>query len=236
MNQKPAATIGTIIFDLDGTLVDSVPDLAGALDTLMAEKGLDAIGTETARRLIGHGIPNLVRSALAERGVAWDEEGGKAAVQRFTEIYGARVSQETRPYAGVVPVLEKLLAEGWRMGVCTNKMERFARLIVDDLDLGRFFKIVAGPDTFKVGKPDPRHLTETARVAGGGQPIVYVGDSEVDIATGKAAGVPVIALTYGYTKTPLDGLGADRLIDSFAELPAALASILENAGSNGVSL
>lgn len=216
---------GTIVFDLDGTLVDSVPDLAGSLDTLMAEKGLAPIGVETARRLIGHGIPNLVRRAFAERGVEWQDEAGATAVKRFTEIYGARVAQETRPYADVETVLEQLAAQGWRMAVCTNKMERFARQIVDELGLSRFFVVVAGPDTFGVGKPDPRHLTETAKAAGGGQPMFFVGDSEVDIATGKAAGVPVIALTYGYTKTPLDDLGADRLIDAFAELPAAIASL-----------
>lgn len=216
---------GTIVFDLDGTLVDSVPDLAGSLDTLMAERGLAPIGVATARRLIGHGIPNLVRRALAERGVEWQDETGAAAVKRFTEIYGARVARETRPYADVETVLERLAAEGWRMAVCTNKMERFARQIVDALALSRFFAVVAGPDTFGVGKPDPRHLTETAAAAGGAQPVLFVGDSEVDIATGKAAGVPVIALTYGYTKTPLDGLGADRLIDAFADLPAAIASL-----------
>lgn len=216
---------GTIVFDLDGTLVDSVPDLAGSLDTLMAERGLAPIGVETARRLIGHGIPNLVRRALAERGVEWQDDTGAAAVKRFTEIYGARVAQETRPYADVETVLEQLAGEGWRMAVCTNKMERFARQIVDHLGLSRHFAVVAGPDTFGVGKPDPRHLTETAAAAGGGHPVLFVGDSEVDIATGKAAGVPVIALTYGYTKTPLDDLGADRLIDTFAELPDAIASL-----------
>ena len=218
--------VGTIIFDLDGTLVDSVPDLAGSLDTLMAEMGLAPIGVDLARRLIGHGIPNLVRRALTERGEAWEEEAGKAAFQRMTEIYGSRVAQETRPYADGVEVLTTLKAEGWKMGVCTNKMERFARAVVDDLDLASFFDIVAGPDTFKVGKPDPRHLTETVKAAGGAEPVLYVGDSEVDIATGVAAEIPVIALTYGYTKTSLEGLGADRLIDSFAELPDAIHSVL----------
>lgn len=216
---------GTIIFDLDGTLVDSVPDLAGSLDRLMAEKGLAPIGVETARRLIGHGIPNLVRRAFAERGIEWQDEAGAAAVKRFTEIYGARVAQETRPYADVEIVLEQLAAQDWCMAVCTNKMERFARQIVDELGLSRFFAVVAGPDTFGVGKPDPRHLTETAKAARGGHPVLFVGDSEVDIATGRAAGVKVIALTYGYTKTPLDDLGADLLIDAFAELPEAIASL-----------
>jgi phosphoglycolate phosphatase len=223
---EPGKVAGTIIFDLDGTLVDSVPDLAGALDTLMEEKGLAPIGVDLARKLIGHGIPNLVRRALAERGVAWDEQSGMADVKRFTDIYGGRVSLLTRPYPDVESVLAELQGRGWRMGVCTNKLERLARAIIDGLGFDRFFAVVAGPDTFKVGKPDPRHLLETARAAGGVGPLVFIGDSEVDIATGKAAGVPTIALTYGYTKAPLDELGATRLIDGFAELPGALASVL----------
>jgi phosphoglycolate phosphatase len=217
---------GTIVFDLDGTLVDSVPDLAGALDSLMAEKGLEAIGIPAARKLIGHGIPNLVRSALTLRGVVWRDEQGAADVKRFTEIYATRLSRETRPYPDVERVLAMLAAEGWRLAVCTNKMERFARAIVDDLGLGRYFAVVAGPDTFGVGKPDPRHLTETARATGGGAPVVFVGDSEVDIATAKAAGVPVVALSYGYSKVPLASLEPDALIDGFDELPAALDAIL----------
>lgn len=223
---EPEKFAGTIIFDLDGTLVDSVPDLAGSLDTLMEEKGLAPIGVDLARKLIGHGIPNLVRRALAERGVAWEEHQGMADVKRFTEIYSGRVSRLTRPYPDVESVLAKLQEQGWRMGVCTNKLERLARAIIDNLGFQRFFATVAGPDTFKVAKPDPRHLLETARAVGGVMPLIFVGDSEVDIATGKAAGVPIIALTYGYTKAPLDELGATRLIDGFAELPDALASVV----------
>src|SRR5688572_17048889 len=120
MDGHAARPRGTIVFDLDGTLVDSVPDLAGSLDTLMVEKGLAPIGVEQTRRLIGHGIPNLVRRGLAERGVAWDDAEGAADVERFTQIYGARVALETRPYPDVEKVLAVLQAQGWRMGVCTN--------------------------------------------------------------------------------------------------------------------
>ncbi|MDO9416478.1 HAD-IA family hydrolase [Pararhizobium sp.] len=216
---------GTIVFDLDGTLVDSVPDLAGSLDSLMTEQGLEVIGIPATRKLIGHGIPNLVRGALALRAVDWQDEQGLATVKRFTEIYSARVSQETLPYADVEETLSFLAAEGWHLAVCTNKVERFAKAILRDLGLDHFFPVIAGPDTFGVGKPDPRHLTETAKAAGGGGLVIFVGDSEVDIATAKAAGVPVIALSYGYSKTPLDTLLPDALIDRFADLPDAVARI-----------
>lgn len=218
---------GTIVFDLDGTLVDSVPDLAGSLDSLMADKGLEAIGVAAARKLIGHGIPSLVRGALALRGVDWDDGQGAADVRRFTAIYAQRVSRETRPYADVERTLSLLAREGWRMAVCTNKLELYARTIIRDLGLDAYFPVVAGPDTFGVGKPDPRHLLETAKAAGAAEgPVIFVGDSEVDITTAKAAGVPVVALSYGYSKAPLGPLLPDALVDRFADIPAALNRIL----------
>ncbi|MFB2552905.1 HAD-IA family hydrolase [Ensifer soli] len=216
---------GTLVFDLDGTLVDSVPDLAGSLDQLMAEKGLDAFGIDATRRLIGHGIPNLVRKALEQRGVDVGDTAPATDVKRFTEIYSGRLSRETRPYPDVEDVLGRLRAEGWALAVCTNKLERYARAILADLGLADLFAVVSGPDTFGVGKPDPRHLTETIAAAGGAAPAIFVGDSEVDVATAKAAKVPVVAVSYGYTKTPLDSLDPEALIDGFDALPAALAKI-----------
>jgi phosphoglycolate phosphatase len=213
---------GTLLFDLDGTLVDSAGDLAGSLDALMAEKGLAPIGLDTGRTLIGHGIANLVRSALALRGVA----GDAADLQRFMEIYGARLTQITRCYDGVPETLALLQSQGWSMGVCTNKREAFARTIVANLGLAGFFACVSGPDTFGVTKPDPRQLTQTADVVGGGNPLLFVGDSEVDVATAKAAGVPVIALSYGYSKIPLASLAPEALIDHFTHVPNAVAAIV----------
>lgn len=217
---------GTILFDLDGTLVDSAGDLAASLDVLMAEKGLPPIGLETGRTLIGHGIANLVRGALTLRGVNGTEEDVASDLARFMAIYGARLTAITRPYPGVPEALSLLQGEGWRMGVCTNKREAFARAIVDDLALAPFFSIVSGPDTFGVSKPDPRQLLETAKAAGGASPVFFVGDSEVDVVSAKAAGYPVIALTYGYSKVPLASLSPDALLGSFSEVPAAIYRLL----------
>jgi phosphoglycolate phosphatase len=226
MNRLHDHSRGTIVFDLDGTLVDSVPDLAGSLDSLMADKGLEAIGIEAARKLIGHGIPNLVRGALALRGVDWDDGQGAADIKRFTDIYAQRVSRETRPYADVEQTLSLLAQDGWRMAVCTNKMERYAKAIIRDLGLDAYFPVIAGPDTFGFGKPDPRHLLETAKAVGADGPVIFVGDSEVDIATARAAGVPIVAVSYGYSKTSLVSLFPDALVDCFADLPIGLNRIL----------
>lgn len=224
---------GTILFDLDGTLVDSAGDLAGSLDTLMAEKGLPPIGIDTGRKLIGHGIANLVRSALKLRGASDADADVAADLARFMDIYGARLTEITRPYPGVSETLKLLHGQGWRMGVCTNKRESFARAIVDDLGLASFFSIVSGPDTFGVSKPDPRQLHETARAAGGLTPVFFVGDSEVDVASAKAAGYPVIALTYGYSKVPLESLSPEALLESFGEVPDAIYNLLGEPAPRG---
>ena len=217
---------GTLLFDLDGTLVDSAGDLAGSLDTLMQEKGKAPIGIDIGRQLIGHGIANLVRSALKLRGARDGEEDSPADLKRFMEIYGARLTQTTRPYPNVMATLQQLAAEGWTMAVCTNKRELFARAIVDDLGMSKFFPVVSGPDTFGVGKPDPRHLLEAAKAAGGGEPVLCVGDSEVDVAAAKAAQMPVIALSYGYSKLPLASLSPDAIVDHFNQVPAAIRNVL----------
>ena len=224
-----ASPSGTLLFDLDGTLVDSAGDLAASLDTLMAEKGLPPIGIDTGRQLIGHGIANLVRSALKLRSASEDEDDIAIDLARFMEIYGSRLTRLTRPYPGVVETLDVLKSQGWSMGVCTNKREKFAASIVEDLGLSTYFKVVSGPDTFGVGKPDPRQLSETVRAAGGWHPAIFIGDSEVDVAAAKAAGMPVIALTYGYAKIPLDTLAPDALLSSFADIPHAIGNLVTKA-------
>lgn len=223
------AARGTLIFDLDGTLVDSAGDIAGSLDTLMQEQGLAPFGLEQGRKLIGHGIANLVKGALKQRGIADVDAKSPPLVARFTEIYGGRLTRLTRPYAGVMETLAALRQQDWRMGICTNKRETFARQIVVDLALSPFITFTSGPDTFGVAKPDPRQLLDTARAVDGGTPLVFVGDSEVDVETAKRAGCPVIAMTYGYTKIPLADLAPDAILDSFTEIPSTLAHILATA-------
>jgi len=212
---------GTVIFDLDGTLVDSAPDLADTLDTVLVEQGLAPAGLEGTRALIGHGIAALVRGALIERGCAPDEAGFSAILEHFLQIYGGQLSVKTQAYPGVGQALAALRRAGWRLVVCTNKREAFSRRILEDLGLLSMFDVVAGPDTFGVAKPDPAHLTRALpQEPSGPHRAVVVGDSAVDVAAARAAGLPVIAVAWGYTRRPAAELGADEVADSFDQVPA----------------
>lgn len=224
-----SAPRGIVVFDLDGTLVDSAPDLADALDDLLNEKGLAPLGLDVTRALIGHGIDNLVRQGLARRGVMVAGDELRPLADRFRTIYAAGLSRRTRPYEAVEPSLESLAGQGWRLAVCTNKLEPYARQILADLGLIARFAVISGPDTFGVAKPDPAQLLRTIAAAGpAGMPAVMVGDSEVDVATAKAAQVPVIAVTYGYAKKPLAELDPDALADRFDQVPALVERLLSS--------
>jgi phosphoglycolate phosphatase len=214
---------GTIVFDLDGTLVDSAPDLADALDELLIENGLEPLGLAAARKLIGHGISNLVRKGLAVRKQELSREALAQAVTRFQHHYAKRLPAKATAYPGASQCLSKLAADGWRLAVCTNKLESFSRAILKGLDLEHFFAVVAGRDTFGVAKPDPQHLLRTLPAnRSASYQAIMVGDSEVDVETAKAARMPIIAVTFGYAKTPLVDLAPDALVDSYADIPAAI--------------
>lgn len=225
--------IGTIIIDLDGTLVDSAPDLADALDELLQERGLAPIGLEGARKLIGHGIVNLVRKALELRGLATTPDFLEIAATRFRELYAKRLPAKAVAYPGVMDALKALKAENWRLVVCTNKLESFSRKILEGLQLAAFFDVIAGPDTYGVAKPDPQHLLRTLPQI---MPPVYktimIGDSEVDVETAHAAGIPVIAVTYGYSKIPLAQLKPQALANSFSEIPSLVKKLANQQGAN----
>lgn len=218
---------GTLVFDLDGTLVDSAPDLADSIDLLLVEEGKRPLGLDVGRSLIGHGISNLVAKGLDRSGLKLDGPELEKRIKRFHEIYAGNLSRKTRPYEGVKEVLPQFKEQGFELAVCTNKLERYSRQILVDLELADHFRLVAGPDTFGIAKPDPRHLHMTIdRLAGNGKRALMIGDSEVDIALAKAASVPVIAVTYGYAKTPLAALEPDAIVDRFSQLPKEVARIL----------
>lgn len=212
--------IGTIIIDLDGTLVDSAPDLADALDELLQERGLETIGIDGARKLIGHGIVNLVKKALQLRVQSVTPIALETATTRFRELYAKRLPAKAVAYPGVFDALKSLKADNWRLVVCTNKLESFSRKILEGLGLAAFFDVIAGPDTYGVAKPDPQHLLRTLpKFIPPGYKIIMIGDSEVDVETAHAAKIPVIAVTYGYSKIPLAQLKPQALASSFTEVP-----------------
>jgi len=213
---------GTIIFDLDGTLVDSAPDLADALDTLLAGRGHAPLGLDHTRQLIGHGVAERVRKGLQARGETLDAPSLSSAVQGFLGHYTLNLSRRSYPYSHTVQTLTDLAANGWRLVVCTNKLEASARKLLSDHGLLRFFALVAGPDTFGVAKPDPAHLLHCLPDGG---PAIMIGDSEPDILAAKAAHLPVIAMVWGYAQRPVADMAPDAVAQSMQDIPALVAQL-----------
>lgn len=213
-----------LIFDLDGTLVDSLPDLAATLATTLREIGVPALSRDTVRGMIGDGTPALVARALAARGLPATLLDERLA--RFMALYEAAPVTHSRPYPGVTETLGALRRDGRRLAVCTNKPQKAALAVLRGLALDGFFAAVVGGDVLTVKKPDPAHL-RAAIAALGALPgdAVMIGDNEHDFAMAKAARVPVILVRYGYHRVPLDTLAADVQIDAFSELPSALARL-----------
>ncbi len=216
----------TIVFDLDGTLVDTAPDLVSTLNFVLADEGLPPVAYDDARRMIGGGARRMIERALIAEG----RNVAAAELDRmfgaFIAHYGAHIADRSRPFPYLEAVLERLATEGCRLAVCTNKLEWLAVKLLDALKLSRYFAAICGQDTFGVQKPDPQILRLTIRRAGGDVArAIMIGDSMTDVRTARAANVPVIAVAFGYSEVPVASLQADRLIGSFAELPAAIAAI-----------
>lgn len=209
-----------VIFDLDGTLVDTAPDLGAALNRLLAEYGRSALAPESIRTMIGDGAAKLVERGFTATG-GWPAEPS-AIVGRFLSIYEAGIADCSRPFPGVTAVLERLAAAKIRLGVCTNKPGVATEELLSAIDLRRHFSAVGHGDG-PARKPDPRHLLRVVEQLGA-QPAtsVMVGDSANDVAAARAAGVPVVVVTFGYTATPAHELGADAVIDRFDALPGLL--------------
>jgi phosphoglycolate phosphatase len=218
------------VFDLDGTLVDSVPDLAAALNRVLAEAGLPPQPVDAVARMVGHGVARLVERGFAAAGAPLDLAALPRWVERFLAFYADDLSARTRPYPGVPEALDALAAAGWRLGVCTNKPTRLAVGLLDALGLGGRFGAVMGGDAAPERKPHPASLLMTLdRLGVPASAAVFVGDSETDVLTARAAGVPVALVRGGYTAAPVEALGADAVVDDLAALPALLESLLTAA-------
>jgi phosphoglycolate phosphatase len=215
-----------VAFDLDGTLADTAPDLATALNHALATLGRAPIAAEAVRGMVGHGARALLRRGLEATGGS-SEAMVERAYPRFVVHYGAHICEGTRANPGLVPALDELAARGIALAVCTNKPERLTHDLLAELGLTQRFRAVVGGDTLPVRKPDPAMLHEAVARAGGGR-AVLVGDSITDADTARAAGLPLIAVSFGYSDRPAEALGADVVIDHFAELVPALARLAKS--------
>lgn len=210
-----------LIFDLDGTLVDSVPDLTNALNEVLRERGYGPLSRAEVAPMVGDGMPALVARGFAARGGSSDEAA--EALQHYIEIYEANATNLTRPYPQVRETLADLRRRGYRSAVCTNKLQHATEVVLRDLGLAALFDGVAGGDRYPVRKPDPGHLLRLiAELGGTAQRSVMIGDSENDAAVAHAAAVSVILMRYGYARSNPKTLGAAVVLDHFADLPAAL--------------
>jgi len=222
----------TIIFDLDGTLVDTAPDLIETLNVVLGREGLPAIPYEEARLLVGGGARRMIERGLASEGRARPAADIDRLFKDFIAYYADHVADRSRAFPGVVEALDTLAARGCRFAVCTNKLEWLSVRLLKALGLADRFVTICGQDTFAVQKPHPDALHGTLRRAGGTlSRAVMVGDSETDIATARAAGMPVIAVDFGYTEIPVSQLRPDRIISHFNDLPDSIADVLAPRGA-----
>jgi phosphoglycolate phosphatase len=210
-----------LIFDLDGTLVDSASDLRAALNHMLRERGRPSLSLPQVRRMIGDGAPALVARALAASG--GDAADAAGALSRFIELYEADAVRLSRPYPAVPETLAALRRRGYRTAICTNKPQHATLMVLEGLALLPLFDGIAGGDRFPVRKPDPGHLLGLIGALGArAEAAAMIGDSENDAAAARSAGIPLVLMRYGYARADPASLGADALLDHFADLPAAL--------------
>ncbi len=215
----------TIVFDLDGTLVDSAPDLSAALNVALVAVGRPPVDPAIVRHLIGHGA-----RALIDRGLALSGGSDPATLDRafpiLLDYYAAHIADGTRPYPGCEAALDRLAARGTTLAICTNKAVALSRALIATLGWTERFAANLGGDSLPVRKPDPAPLLATiAAAAGDPATTVFVGDTSVDVDTARAAGVPVIVCAFGFADRPVHELGADAVIDDFAGLDAAISGL-----------
>lgn len=210
-----------LLFDLDGTLVDSVPDLTQSLNRVLAEHGYPPLTTAEVAPMVGDGVPALVERGFAARGGSVAEAAD--ALPRYIAIYEANATELTRPYPGVPETLAALRRRGYCTAVCTNKLQQASKTVLDGLGLTGLFDAVAGGDRYPVRKPDKGHLLGLiAELDGTVDRAVMIGDSENDAAAAHAAALPFVIMRYGYARTDPAMLGADAVLDAFPALPSAL--------------
>lgn len=208
------------VFDLDGTLADTAPDLVAALNHVLINEGLPQADFETARAFVGHGARVLIERAHAAHDVHLSDEQAIDLTDQFVGYYAQNIADGTLLFPHVLDAMDAMAEDGWHFAICTNKRESLARQLLDALDITERFEAICGGDTFAERKPNGQHILKTAASAGGPwSGVLMIGDSAPDVLAAKDADVPVIAVSFGYSHDPIQALDPDVLIDSFIDLP-----------------
>jgi phosphoglycolate phosphatase len=227
----------TIAFDLDGTLVDTAPDLISALNFVLDREGMPPVPLDAARNMIGAGARKLIERGLELEGRAASVSDIDRLTADFIDYYAAHIADASRPFEGLEGALDDLAARGCRLVVCTNKLEWLSRRLLDELGLSQRFAAICGADTFGVSKPDPAILRQTiARASGNLSSSIMVGDAGTDVGVARRAGIPVIGVTFGYTDIPIAELKPDRVIAHMRDLPVAVDELLWRPRALGLDL
>ncbi|MFZ0729012.1 MAG: HAD-IA family hydrolase [Methylovirgula sp.] len=219
-------TTPLLVFDLDGTLAETAPDLSATLNVILAREGLRPVPYGTARKMIGGGARLMIERGLAHGGAHVSNERVDQLFEDFLTHYEAHIADASTLFPGVVAALDRFEEAGWRFAVCTNKIEQSSILLLKALGIADRFAVICGKETFPVSKPDRRALLMTIEKAGGNHKnTIMVGDSKVDIETARNAGVPVIAVDFGYTDRPVTTYAPNRVISHFDDLWDTVADI-----------
>jgi phosphoglycolate phosphatase len=224
------APVRTVVFDLDGTLVDTAPDLINALNFVLVREGMPAIPLSSARNMIGAGARRMLERGIEADGRAVSVADIDRMTKDFVDHYADHIAEASRPFEGLEAALDDLAGRGYQFAVCTNKLEWLSKKLLDELGLSARFSAICGADTFGISKPDPTILQQTVARAGGElSSTIMVGDAGPDIGVARRAGVPVIGVEFGYTDVPIADLKPDRLIGHMRDLRQAVESLMPGA-------
>lgn len=228
MDTQSTLSSWTLVFDLDGTLVDTAPDLAASTNHVMRRIGLQPVAEGDIRPFVGHGALAMIERAAAAQGRTFEQQELYNLFEVFIAHYTANISANSKPYDHVIDVLQSYQGRGVRLAVCTNKIEAHARALLAALDLTKYFKAITGRDTLGIFKPDPGHLNGTIALAGGNpRRTLMVGDSETDIRTAKAANIPVVAVDFGYSLEPVATFAPDAIISHYRDFEKAAHRLIQ---------
>jgi phosphoglycolate phosphatase len=234
LNAYPAPLL---VLDLDGTIADTAGDLVGTLNMVLADEGLPPVSLEEGRSMVGAGARALIQRGFAAAGAPLSPEKLESLFHKFLTIYEDRIAEESRLFDGLQASLERFANAGWKLAVCTNKIESASVKLLDALGVAHMFAAICGQDTHRddgqsISKPDARALTMTIALAGGDKAsAIMVGDSQTDILTAKNAGVPVVAVDFGYTDVHVSKLDPDVVISHFDDLWDAVRALQDRASA-----